>query len=50
MSKSRNFRYLETWSTRFGQSQRIVTRDENGKFVDTVSLSALRKAPTITTR
>lgn len=46
----KTFRYLETWNTRFGQSQRIVTRDEDGKFLDTVSLSALRKAPTISNR
>jgi hypothetical protein len=38
--------YLEKWDTRFGQSERIVIRDENGKFVSNVSLTALRKAPT----
>jgi hypothetical protein len=41
----RTFRYLETWDTRFGKSERLVTRDSDGKFVDTVSLTALRSAP-----
>jgi hypothetical protein len=44
-STSPVFRYLETWDTRFGKSQRIVTRDKNGKFLDTVSLSGLLNAP-----
>jgi len=39
------YRYLETWDTRYGKSQRIVTRDGNGKFLDTVSLSGLLNAP-----
>ena len=34
--------YLETWDTRYGASQRIVYR-QNGKFIDSVSLDALRK-------
>jgi hypothetical protein len=37
--------YLEKWDTRFGQSERVVIRDENGKFVDNTSLTALRKSP-----
>ncbi len=44
-STSPVYRYLETWDTRFGKSQRIVTRDKNGKFLDTVSLSGLLNAP-----
>mgnify|MGYP006284738949 FL=1 len=50
MAKSKKskstFAYLEKWYTRFGESDRVVIRDGNGKFVDNVSLSALRKAPT----
>lgn len=34
--------YLETWNTRYGTSERIVYR-QNGKFIDSVSLDALRK-------
>lgn len=41
----RKYSYLETWNTRFGASERVVIRDANGKFVDNVSLTALRKAP-----
>ena len=37
------FNYLETWSTRFGKSERVVTR-QNGKFVTNVSLTALKRA------
>lgn len=33
--------YLETWNTRYGVSERIVYR-RNGKFIDSISLSALR--------
>jgi hypothetical protein len=36
------YTYLEKWDTRFGESDRIVIRDKNGKFVDNLSLSALR--------
>lgn len=38
---AREFRSLEAWSTRFGSSVRVVTRDDKGKFVDNVSLTAL---------
>ena len=44
-NKTAKFSYLETWYTRFGESDRVVIRDANGKFVDNVSLSALRKSP-----
>ena len=33
--------YLETWNTRYGVSERVVYR-QNGKFIDSVSLDALR--------
>lgn len=39
------YRTLETWNTRFGVSERIVTRDAEGKIMDNVSLSALKAAP-----
>ena len=40
--KTTMYRYMETWKTRYGKSQRVVTRDANGRFVDQVSLSAIR--------
>ena len=43
----RKYTYLENWNTRFGQQERVVIRDENGKFVDSVNLTALRKSPAI---
>lgn len=43
--KVKTYPYLEQWDTRFGLSERIVIRDANGKFVDNVSLTSLRKAP-----
>ena len=50
MAKVRKYTYLETWNTRFGTQERVVIRDENGKFVDSVNLTGLRKAPAITSR
>ena len=50
MAKKENIKtyaYLEQWETRFGKSDRVVIRNSNGKFVDNVSLTALRKAPAI---
>ena len=44
-SVSKKYPYLEQWDTRFGLSDRVVIRDANGKFVDNVSLTALKKAP-----
>ena len=41
----KKFVYLEKWNTRFGVQERAVTRDENGKFVDSVNLTGLRKSP-----
>jgi len=43
------YNYLEQWDTRFGLSDRIVVR-KNGKFVNNISLSALRKGQPVTTR
>lgn len=39
--------YLETWNTRYGSSERIVYR-RNGKFIDSVSLTSLRKGTKVT--
>jgi hypothetical protein len=46
----KKFTYLEKWDTRYGQQERVVIRDANGKFVDSVNLTGLRKAPVIATR
>lgn len=43
----KKFTYLEQWDTRFGKQERVVIRDSNGKFVDSVNLTSLRKAPAI---
>lgn len=49
-SKIKKYSYLEQWNTRFGVQERVVIRDENGKFVDSVNLTGLRKAPKVSTR
>ena len=46
----KKYSYLEQWNTRFGVQERVVIRDENGKFVDSVNLTGLRKAPKVSTR
>lgn len=43
----KKYTYLEQWDTRYGQQERVVIRDANGKFVDSVNLTSLRKAPAI---
>lgn len=50
MAKAKKFTYLEQWNTRYGQQERVVIRDQFGKFVDSVNLTSLRKAPAISTR
>ena len=45
----RTYAYLEKWDTRFGQSERVVIRDQ-GRFVDNVSLTALRKGEKVQSR
>ena len=40
---AKTYAYLEKWDTRYGQSERVVLR-KNGKFVDNVSLTALKRA------
>jgi hypothetical protein len=49
-SKIKKYSYLEQWNTRFGVQERVVIRDENGKFVDSVNLTGLRKAPAVAAR
>lgn len=49
MAKGKNapvYNYLEQWDTRYGLSDRIVIR-KNGKFVNNISLTALRKGETV---
>jgi hypothetical protein len=47
MAKAKNtqkvYNYLEKWDTRYGKSERIVTR-QGGRFVTNVSLTALKSA------
>jgi hypothetical protein len=45
-TKPRTFSYLENWSD---GTERVVIR-RAGKFVDNVSLTALRKSPKVATR
>ena len=49
-TKVRKYSYLEQWNTRYGVQERVVIRDENGKFVDSVNLTSLRKAPKVESR
>jgi hypothetical protein len=41
---AKKFTYLEQWNTRFGKQERVVVRDENGKFIDSANITGLRKA------
>ena len=45
----RKYTYLENWNTRYGQQERVVIR-QDGKFVDSVNLTGLRKAPKVASR
>jgi hypothetical protein len=49
-AKIKTYPYLEKWDTRYGTQERVVIRDEFGKFVDSVNLTSLRKAPKVATR
>ena len=49
-TKIKKYSYLEQWNTRYGTQERVVIRDENGKFVDSVNLTSLRKAPAVSAR
>ena len=46
----KKYTYLEQWDTRYGVQDRVVIRDANGKFVDSVNLTSLRKAPKVASR
>jgi hypothetical protein len=50
MGDTRKYTYLEKWDTKNGVQERVVIRDENGKFVDSVNLTGLRKAKTVASR
>jgi hypothetical protein len=50
MAKIKKYTYLESWATRYGTQERVVIRDANGKFVDSVNLTSLRKAPKVSSR
>ena len=43
------YSYLENWDTRYGMSQRVVVR-QGGKFVDNISLTALKRGAKVTSR
>ena len=45
----KTFPYLETWDTRYGMSQRVVLR-KGGKFVDNISLTALKQGVRVSSR
>ena len=44
------YSYLEQWNTRYGTQERVVIRTADGKFVDSVNLTGLRKAPKVAAR
>jgi hypothetical protein len=48
-NKAKTVPYLETWNTRYGQSQRVVLR-QGGKFVDNTSLTALKRGARVNSR
>lgn len=41
--------YLEQWDTRYGLSERVVLR-KAGRFVDNVSLTALKRGQRVSSR
>ena len=43
------YSYLENWDTRYGMSQRVVVR-QGGKFVDNISITALKRGDRVTSR
>jgi len=48
-SQTPKFAYLEQWDTKHGLSDRVVVR-QAGRFVDNISLSAIRKGQTVKSR
>jgi hypothetical protein len=49
MGDSRKYTYLEKWNTKHGEQERVVIR-KNGRFVDSVNLTGLRKAKPVASR
>lgn len=49
-TKIKTYSYLEQWNTRYGTQERVVIRNADGKFVDSVNLTSLRKAPKVASR
>jgi hypothetical protein len=49
-TKIKTYSYLEEWNTRYGTQERVVIRKADGKFVDSVNLTSLRKAPKVASR
>jgi hypothetical protein len=45
----KTYPYLEQWDTRYGLSERVVLR-KGGKFVDNVSLTALKRGQRVASR
>lgn len=45
----KTYPYLEQWNTRYGLSERVVLR-KGGRFVDNVSLTALKRGEKVTSR
>lgn len=50
VTKIKTYSYLEQWNTRYGTQERVVIRNADGKFVDSVNLTSLRKAPKVASR
>jgi hypothetical protein len=47
--KMKKYSYLEKWVMPDGSmSERVVVRDQNGRFVDNISLTALKSAKSCT--
>lgn len=48
-SQPKIYNYLETWTTRYGKSQRVVTR-QGGRFVSNISLTAIKHGEKVVSR
>lgn len=49
-TKIKTYSYLEQWNTRYGIQERVVIRNADGEFIDSVNLTSLRKAPKVVSR
>ena len=45
----KTYPYLEQWDTRYGLSERVVLR-KGGRFIDNVSLTALKRGQRVASR